>query len=63
MRELILYLHAIPILFKHTVTVLECVTCYIAISRAICRISGQSASTTYRANQSGFSMPGMENRH
>jgi len=45
------------------VTVLERVTCYIAVSRAIRRISGQSTSTTRRASQLGFSMPGMENRH
>ena len=44
-------------------TVLERVTCYITVSRAICRIFRQSASTTYRANQLGFSMPGMENHH
>jgi len=43
--------------------VLERVTCYIAVSRAICYISGQSTSTTRRANQLGFSMPGMENCH
>jgi len=43
--------------------VLERITCYIAVSRAIRRISGQSTSTAYRASQSGFSMPGMENRY
>jgi len=43
--------------------VLERITYYIAVSRAIRRISGQSTSTTRRASQLGFSMPGMENRH
>ena len=43
--------------------VLEHVTCYITVSRAIRHISRQSTSTTYRANQLGFSMPSMENRH
>jgi len=43
--------------------VLERVTYYIAIFRAICRISRQSASTTYRADQLGFSIPRMENRY
>jgi len=38
-------------------TVLERVTCYIAVSRAICRISGQSTSTTRRASQLGFLCP------
>jgi len=45
------------------VMVLERVTCYIAVSRAICRISRQSTSATRKASQLGFSMPSMENRH
>jgi len=45
------------------VTVLERVTYYIAISKAIRRISGQSTSTARRASQSGFSMPSIENRY